>query len=392
MRIRQIRPEEREKITLIYNNAYRVPLEEARGWAKATDLRNTRAIFEGKRLVSMLQIIPYQVWLGGKVVPMGGIGGVATWADRQGRGYASQLMLDSLHVMRQRKLWVSVLYPFSFQYYNKFGWELAGHRIMYTELQQHHIIRFPEYKLVDAGNDTDNIPLLDSIYQKMAVRYNLCIKRTKKLWQKKLDWIKKNNAQLYLIKDEGEYIGWFMCQNKRLDQGFESVTNEFAFVNEKALRAMMGFLTTLPNNVTRISIIAPSNICLWSYLKEPFVLTKLKPEMQFRIVDVPQAIKARGYHSGLNVRLVIQIKDDNAEWNTGTWALELENGVIATVKKTSDSPDVECDIQTFSQLFCGYADAESLKWKGRLSVKDSSTLHTLDQIFHDLPTHTQDWF
>ncbi|MCD6384511.1 GNAT family N-acetyltransferase [Candidatus Sumerlaeota bacterium] len=392
MKIRAVRPEEREQIALIYSNAYRVPLEEARGWAKASDLRNTRAIFEGKRLVSMLQIIPYQVWLGGRVVSMGGIGGVATWADRQGRGYASQLMLDSLRTMRQRKMWVSVLYPFSHRYYNKFGWEIAGHRIMYTELQQNHIIRFPEHELVDAGKNVDNIPLLDSVYEKMAVHYNLCIKRTKRLWQKKLDWIKKNNAQLYLIKDGREYIGWFICQNKRLGDGFESVTNEFAFINEKALRAMMGFLATLPNNVTKINVTAPYNIDLWRFLKEPFVSTKIKPEMQFRIVDIPQAVKSRGYRPGLNARIVIGIKDDTAEWNNGNWQLELEHGNIARIYKTSKTPDAECDIRTFSQLFCGYVSAESLAWQGRLQVKDPDPLHLLNQIFHDLPTHTQDWF
>ena len=41
---------------------------------------------------SQIQMIPYEVEIGGAVMPMGGIGGVATWADQQGRGFAGKLM------------------------------------------------------------------------------------------------------------------------------------------------------------------------------------------------------------------------------------------------------------------------------------------------------------
>ncbi|MCX7766604.1 MAG: GNAT family N-acetyltransferase, partial [Candidatus Sumerlaeia bacterium] len=394
IKIRQIRSEEKKQIVAIYNNAYRVPIEVARQWMEEVDIRNTRAIFEGKRLVSMLQIIPYEVWLGGKVVPMGGIGGVATWADRQGKGYAGALMLDSLTQLRERKLWVSVLYPFSFRYYRKFGWEIAGYRLWYTNFKQNDLFYAEESRLVDAGKDTENIDILDTIYEEMARKYNVCIKRNKFLWRKKLNWLKKNNGQVYIIREGTKYIGWFFCQNKPLEGkgSYESITNEFAFTTEKALRAMMGFLSTLPTNVTKITLASPYNLDLWVYFKEAYVQTEKKATFQFRIVDLIQAVKTRGYSPEISAKISINIHDDCASWNTGTWDIELQSGKVVTVKRSSAPPDAECDIQTFSQLFCGYATAEDLLFQSRLKVKNNQTPALLNAIFHDYPTHLQDWF
>ncbi len=392
MAVRQIRSDERDQIASIYNNAYRVPMETASGWAKLTKLANTRGIFERKRLVSMLQIIPYDIWIGGKLVSMGGIGGVATWADRQGRGYAGELMRDSLRTMRERKQWTSILYPFSYRYYGKFGWAIAGRRLKYTNFRQHQIQRFEEASMVDAGKDTTNIKILNSVYEKMATRFNLCCKRPTNLWKRKLDGLEKQNAQLYLIRDRNEYLGWFICENKRFQDAHESITREFTFVNDKAVKAMMGFFSTLPTNVKNITISTPYALDLWRFFREPYIDTFQVCDMQFRIVDIVRAVKARGYPAGMSCSLVFSIEDTYAPWNTGTWRLELQEGKVNSFTKSSKKPDFECDIGAFSQLFCGYMTPDALIWHGTLKVKNKKISTLLNAMFHDFPTHILDWF
>ena len=394
MKIRQIKPGEREQIALVYNNAFRPPLEMTREWAKSSDLSNTRAIFEGTRLVSMLQILPYSLWIGGNEISMGGIAGVATWADCQGKGYASMLMKDSLEVMRERAQWVSALYPFSHKYYGKFGWASAGHRIKYINVQQHHFTPFAERALVTADDHAWDITTLNTVYESMAKTYNLCLKRTKKMWKNKLDSLKKNNGQVYLIRDGKKAIGWFFCQNIRDHGGYfnESLTNEFAFTDQTAALAMMGFLSILPTNVKTITLLAPYSLNLWHYFKEPFIETRLQPEMQFRIVDIERAGKARGYKQGISGKICIALKDTYAPWNQGTWCIDVQDGKNTKCAKTGAKPDIECDIQAFSQLFCGYVTAERLIWEGKLSVNDHSKIQLLNELFNDQPTHMQDWF
>jgi predicted acetyltransferase len=392
MKVRQVRSDEREQIAQIYNNTFRVTMEMGRGWAKGTQLKNTRAIFEGKRLVSMLQIVPYTLWIGGKILDMGGIGGVATWADCQGKGYASTLMKDSLVQMRKRKQWVSALYPFSYRYYGKFGWAIAGHRVKYKEFKQHEVPVYPEHKMVSAVSNAENYTVLDRVYRRMAERYNLCAKRSQKDWKARVDRLKKDNGQVYVIKDGKEYIGWFFCQNIREGYFNISLTNDFAYTNDTSLRAMMGFLATLPTNVKKITVVAPYDVDLWHYFKEPYIQTEFKNEFQFRVVDFEKAVKSRGYTPDTKGKITIQIADKYAQWNEGTWTIEVNDGKAISVAKGNKKPDVVCDIQTFSQLFCGYTKAEQLAWQGRLKVKSEKTFRMLNRLFHDKPTLMLEWF
>src|SRR4051812_36642548 len=95
-RIRPLTSDEGHMMEALHRNAYRVDAATTRRWRDNTDFATTRAIVEVGRALSLIRILPYSVLVGGKPVPMGGIGGVATWADQQGRGLASELMRYSI--------------------------------------------------------------------------------------------------------------------------------------------------------------------------------------------------------------------------------------------------------------------------------------------------------
>ncbi|MDI6783551.1 MAG: GNAT family N-acetyltransferase, partial [bacterium] len=245
-KIRQVKESERELIGEIYNNSYKTGIEMGKEWAQKSKLANTRAIFEGRHIVSIIQIIPYEIWVGDKVISMGGIGGVATRADSQGKGYAGMLMRDSVRDMREHKQWTSILYPFSYAYYRKFGWELCGHRYVYREFKQADLRPFDEKILVRYCEPEKEIPLLDKIYSQYAMKYNLCVKRTKELWTKKIDQIIKDRGQGYIIEDGKQPIGYLFCTHTRIDFGSECMVREFACLNATAYKAMVGFMQRMP--------------------------------------------------------------------------------------------------------------------------------------------------
>jgi predicted acetyltransferase len=389
--IRSVREEEREEIARIYANAYRRSLEEMRGWAADCELQNTRAIFEGTRIVSMLQILPFMQWIGGRLLPMGGIGGVATWADRQGRGYAGLLMKDSLLRMHERGETVSLLYPFSFVYYRQFGWEMCGRKVSYERFTQRDVLPQPERRLVRACVTTKDIPALNQAYEEFAPRYNLCIQRTQRMWQRKWDFFAKNYGQFYIIEDGKKPIGWFGCVNKASEGGCESITHECVVLCRTALKAMMGFLATLPTNVTAITVTVPQNIELWRLFREPFIQMRLKPVGQFRVVDVRNALLKRGYAESLSGTVSIQIEDPAARWNNATWHLVLTEGA-PTVKRTRTEPDVSCAVTTFSEMFCGATHPGALAEAGLIAVRTPQKIPFLADCFFDKPVQTLDWF
>ena len=61
-------------------------------------------------------------------------------------------------------------------------------------------------------------------------------------------------------------------------------------------------------------------------------------------------------------------------------------------EKQARIEELEADIGEFAQIFCGYRSARELVEAGKVQVASPRTLDLLDELFHDRPTHTQDWF
>src|SRR5947209_7631475 len=95
------------------------------------ELERIRVVIVDGKVVSCLTIIPATIQIGSARVAMGGIGNVSTLPEAQNRGYATALIKDTLQVLRAWGLCTSVLFPFSFTFYRKFGYELGGNQCQY---------------------------------------------------------------------------------------------------------------------------------------------------------------------------------------------------------------------------------------------------------------------
>src|SRR5690554_443969 len=101
---------------------------------------NTLVLIDNNRICSALQLLPYYISLRGKKMQTSYIVGVSTWPQDRGKGYISKLLYKSLEIMRERKQWVSILLPFNYNFYRKYGWETcysyhqySGHKNSFTE-------------------------------------------------------------------------------------------------------------------------------------------------------------------------------------------------------------------------------------------------------------------
>src|SRR5579883_1559713 len=121
------RPEELDTVLQIMCQAFQLPFGPARDIFYADpyfDLENKRVLRVEGQVVSCLTIIDASCWIGGAPVRMGGIAGVATRMEERRKGYAGQLLLDTARLLETRGYALSGLFPFSYDYYRKFGWEL----------------------------------------------------------------------------------------------------------------------------------------------------------------------------------------------------------------------------------------------------------------------------
>jgi len=391
--IRPIREEEKEWAAALFNNAYRIGMTMARGWTENLPLDETIAVVEKERVASFVRMNRYRIWVGGGEMAMGGIGAVSTWADCQGKGYAGKLMRESVRIMHERGDAVSALYPFSHRYYGKFGWASMGDRIIYTDAKQSDIIAHEERSLVRWCRGEEDIEHLDTAYRAYAPHFNGMALRSRETWANRLKQVANDKGQAYLIEKDGRCIGYFFCENLPAQpHGHESVTRDLACATPEAFHAMFGFLATLPTNVVKITVAAPASLPLWENYKEPFITMKWTLPLQYRVVDVERAIAARGYLPEAHGRLIIKINDSCGDWNNGVWEIEVQDGHGLARRNADAKSDIEMTIQQFSRLFMGAQDTMALAQQGLFPGVAKSTIHLMNNLFHDRPVHLIDAF
>ncbi|MDR2920490.1 MAG: GNAT family N-acetyltransferase [Tannerella sp.] len=86
---------------------------------------NTLTIRKNNQIISVLQIVPYEMTFWGAKVTAGYICGVCTLPSERGKGWMKQLMQEAIDEMQRRKYILTVLIPASewlFNYYHKFGY------------------------------------------------------------------------------------------------------------------------------------------------------------------------------------------------------------------------------------------------------------------------------
>src|SRR5690625_1180692 len=76
---------------------------------------------EGEEMGAKLHIIPLASYINGKTFNMGGISSVATWPEYRRKGLVKKLLSHALHDMKKNEQHLSLLHPFSFPFYHKYG-------------------------------------------------------------------------------------------------------------------------------------------------------------------------------------------------------------------------------------------------------------------------------
>ena len=92
---------------------------------------NTLVMRENGRVVSALQMLPYTMTFGKRLLDTAYLGGVCTHPEEQRRGLMKRLMEDSLREMELRGIPLSVLIPaddWLFRFYARFGFATAFYR------------------------------------------------------------------------------------------------------------------------------------------------------------------------------------------------------------------------------------------------------------------------
>jgi predicted acetyltransferase len=318
-------------------------------------------LIEEGRQVAQFHLWHYEIFFGEQRVPMGGVASVACLPLARGKGYVEALLARGLEQMRERGEVVSALHAFLVGLYRPMGWEWVGSRRSYT-LPLAHLPAGLDTRSVRAAGPED-AETLKSLYEAEAARYRGTLIRPLSWWKERLEATSGFMHYFFLYADP-EPKGYLYLQLREPARVRELIARSPA-----AYAGLLGVLRRHKSQLDQVVWDAPPDDPLWHTAAHWEIETKWRPPFSSRVVDVPAALALRRPDPKVRGQCRVQVTDRLAPWNEGCWEIAVEDGGI-TAQRTSEAPQMGCDIGAWSQLFFGDPDADALRRAGRLTVSD----------------------
>ena len=359
-----------------------------------------RGAFDAKgRLVACMNAIPFEAWFDGKTVGMGGVGGVVSEPDARRSGSVQGLILAALNEMRERGDVFSYLYPFSYVFYRKFGYEVCMRLVrINAPLEPLHKYRGPGRieRFVPGEGGSDPAPIVE-VYNDFAKANNLSIDRQGWRWRGLLEQDPVTNRRhTYVWYGEDGAPGAYLLYKAPPDfMPPELQVLEAAWRSRESLYGLLGFIGGLSSNLTRVvwdlpPALAPELIwpeLVWQDCHD------LKSEVIYagmcRVVNAQNAlyfmVKPQGGGS-----VTVGVADEDLPGNTGVYKIEWESGESNVRRLKAGAADLECSIHALAQLVTGYLPLTELQL--RQDIKVNGKTDELNRLFARKSVYMADRF
>lgn len=349
---------------------------------------NCLGCFDEDRLVGLLYIYPYDMYFNKDIVAMGGIGVVSTLPEYRHYHCASNMLVKSLEIMKDRGYAFSALAPFSYSFYRKYGWELGFSSKKY-------IIPIEELKGLGTGKgqfrpltleDRDNI---GQVYKTSIAKYNGAIDRDRENWEFRLKEIGKNRNYGYGYSRRGNELDGYIFFT--MNGGVFHV-HEMIYDSLETKLELLRFIYNHSAQVKEVNWQVPLDDNTMLLLQNPRIEQKIEPGMMIRVVDVVEVLKSYKYPDLYKGSFTINVTDQWAPWNNGTFRVAIEQGGVVVSKTDDTAADISCNIDAFSQFILGYIGLGEAIELGKATVHNLQVIDELKTIFNEHVTYMTDNF
>lgn len=348
-------------------------------------------VYNKSKLLSSLAIFPLEAKIHSKWFKMGGISSVVTMPEHRYKGYVSMLIKGSLHEMKEAGQVLSMLAPFRYEFYRKYGWGTTFLKSQ-MEMDIKYFAEFGNMSCEYGELDEKNIEAINQIYIACISHYNGVVKRPHIEWQHKFDWIKKNKRTVYgAYNNKNQLVGYIEYEKK--DEQF--IIYEMAYTDFAARMELYRFAyihNAECKKIIRYNIPQDDPILLQiSSLHGGDVEFKTYGNMMTRIVDVEAFFSQMVFDTTINDSFTVRVMDSCAEWNNTVFEIAISDGKT-TITKTEASSDVEIGISVLSQIsldFMSFGDALYLQ---KLKLNNADKTELLNSVFPKRATYMNEHF
>jgi predicted acetyltransferase len=116
-------------------------------------------------------------------------------------------------------------------------------------------------------------------------------------------------------------------------------------------------------------------------LRDHFARLTDRWHWMLRLVDLPAALQARPWPSGVAGQVAFRVEDPTCPWNSGAWRLELAGGEARVDPAPGPGPAATADIRALASLFTGFTGPDDLIRAGLLAGFDPPAVELLRAAF-----------
>ena len=349
----------------------------------------TLCAFVDGRMVTTFATIPFTIRLNGQAAQLGGVSGIGTLPEYRRRGFMRRIMHRAIADMRDRGQSVAALWASQAAIYQRFGFAIHTQLVRYRLDPRN--IRFTGHPQISGTcrryDVEQGFPIIRQVYIDFISDRTGYLHRAKPLWNNTVlaNHPEEGPLHIAVAYDEAQQPQGYMVYTTRAGRvddatrSQEMILRDFAWLTQDAYLSLWEFVAR-HDLVGRVRYdTAPLDDPTPEYFEEPRLLhSQIAEGTWMRIIDVAQALQARGYTTA--GQLVLEIGgDDLADWNNGVFSLETD-GATAHVTRTATTPDIRLSIKALASLYSGFRSAQALASWGLLAG-DHKSIETADRLF-----------
>ena len=325
---------------------------------------------------------PSQMWISGVPLQLGAVASVTTLPEFRNRGVATALMQHLLEKMARDGVAISALFPAAYTLYQSLGYGLAAVWHAYS-LKPSNLPQFSETANV-RDFVMDDLPSLRSIYR--GSQLSLAdgrVTRSNTWWEWLVSQTLREGNRHIVVYEGGDGVEGYLKYQIAEDHALKVV--EMIVAGEAAYRGLWGYMASQPD-IERIDYLAPADDPILHLMQIPgdshggnrgWIYDDIYHatlSFMLRVVDVGEALTSRFYPHDMMGHRVFKIHDAQLPANETLINFRIVDGRPDILPDEGKEPDIETDIVTFSQVFCGFMSPESARRLGRLKADDETIL------------------
>jgi len=342
--------------------------------------------FDGEKLISQLAVYPFQVNIFGRTFEMGGLTGVGTYPEYSGLGLMNTLMRQALLDMQERKQSISYLFPYSFPFYRRKGWEIISDKMTFEikDYQMPKIRKVPGYV---ERLDTEH-PDVRRVYQQFSSMRHAAMIRNELAWDEYWRWDLDDLTAAVYYDGSHQPVGYLLYW---ISKDVLHV-KEMVYINQEARIGLWNFVSAHFSMVSKVIGNTYTNDPLAFWIDDGDIKETIAPYYMARIVDVKQFLTQYPFKAlGTEIRLTFELTDPILEWNQGVFTLHVSETGQGELIQSEGFADFSLDIQTLTTMMLGYKRPSYLAVIGRLTG-NKQTVEILENLIERETPYFSDYF